>query len=187
MELDKLYNDGRQFRTYTMQVDAVKKSDIVTYKKHCTAPEVLDICEGAQVMLIYNIDTCAGLANGSRGVVTGFINDFPLVKFLNGAEKVIDYFTWKVEKDDEIVMTIKQVPLKVAYAITIHKMQGSTLDYAEIDLSEIFASGQAYVALSRVKSLNGLSIIDKEIDFGMIKANPRAMQFYKRYTHSRDT
>jgi ATP-dependent exoDNAse (exonuclease V) alpha subunit len=100
-----------------------------------------------------------------------------MVKFLNGRELLIDYNVWESEEQDKKIMRVVQIPLKLAYALTIHKSQGCSLDYAEIDLSNTFAPGQAYVALSRVKNLDGLSII--EIDFDKIIAHEKAVEFYK--------
>jgi len=74
-----------------------------------------------------------------------------------------------------------QIPLNIAYSTTIHKNQGSSLDYVEIDLTDIFDYGQAYVALSRVKRLEGLSIID--IDYDKIVAHPVAVHFYQSQTN----
>ena len=128
-------------------------------------------------MLMYNMDVESGLANGSRGVITDFIDDKPYVKFLNGEEVVIDYYTWEIEEDKKLVASISQIPLRLAWAITAHKSQGATLDYAEVDLSNVFTHGQAYVALSRVKSKEGLKIIS--INFDTIRAHPKAVEFYK--------
>ena len=148
------------------------------YKKNCNAPEVLNLCVGAQVMLLYNMDLLDGLVNGSRGVVTSFIGDVPIVKFLNGRELVIDHHIWEVSENDEKIMRMVQIPLKLAYALTIHRSQGCSLDCAEIDLSNTFDYGQSYVALSRVKNLSGLTILG--IDFDKIKAHPKAIEFYKK-------
>ena len=146
------------------------------FYKNCTAPKNLQLCIGAQVMLLKNLDLQNGLANGSRGVVTSFVADIPVIRFLNGVERVIDYDIWEVSENDKKILRATQIPLKIAYAISIHKSQGCSLDYAEIDLSEIFEYGQAYVALSRVKSLDGLSIIN--IDYDFIKAHPKALKYY---------
>jgi ATP-dependent DNA helicase PIF1 len=110
-------------------------------------------------MLLINYDLQIGLCNGSRGIVVDFVNDIPIVKFLNGIEIPVPYFIWDIEDGDELVLRIIQIPLKIAYATTIHKSQGTSLDYVEIDLSDVFDYGQAYVALSRVKKLEGLSIV----------------------------
>ena len=130
-------------------------------------------------MLVYNIDLEAKLANGSRGIVIGFENEtnLPIVKFLTGELRVVDYQTWKIEENGSTLLTITQIPLKVAFAISTHKSQGITLDYAEIDLKDIFEYGQAYVIISRVTSLEGLSI--KNLDIDKIFANPKAIEFYK--------
>lgn len=186
-ELDKLAKDGRCFYEYEMDIvvySHVKNKTAAKEKfmKYCTAPEVLQLCEGAQVMLLKNLDLQNGLANGSRGVITGFVGEMPVVRFLNGEERVIDYNVWEIEENEKKILRAQQIPLKVAFAITVHKSQGSSLDYAEIDLSEIFEYGQAYVALSRVKSLQGLSIIN--IDYECLQAHPRAVEYYNHLLNS---
>lgn len=182
-ELDILAESDPEFFEYNMEIHVypgVKNKDyaIDKYKKSCNAPETLQLCVGAQVMLLWNLDTDCGLVNGSRGVVTSFVGDIPMVKFLNGRELLIDYNVWESEEQDKKILRVVQLPLKLAYALTIHKSQGCSLDYAEIDLSNTFAEGQAYVALSRVKNLEGLSIIG--IDFDKIRANEKAVEFYKQ-------
>lgn len=182
-ELDKLAENDPDFYEYNMEIYVYpcgsknKKHIIEKYKKNCNAPDNLQLCVGAQVMLLWNLDTDGGLVNGSRGVVTNFIDDVPIVKFLNGREVVIDHHIWEIEENDRKILRAVQIPLKLAYCLTIHRSQGCSLDYAEIDLSNIFESGMAYVALSRVKNIKGLSIIG--IDFDKIKAHPKAVEFYK--------
>lgn len=179
--LDLLAKDGRQFYEYEMNVhiySGVSNKDAALQKflKFCAAPEILQLCIGAQVMLIKNLDLANGLANGSRGVITGFINDMPLVRFLNGEERLIEYNVWEIEENEKRVLRAEQIPLKVAYAISIHRSQGCSLDYAEIDLSGVFEYGQVYVALSRLKSLEGLSIT--AIEYELIQAHPKAVEYY---------
>ena len=180
-ELDKLVSDDVEFLEYEMEVYVTNTKDQYQenkFKKNCNAPEILQICVGAQVMLLTNLDVANGLVNGSRGIVTKFVDDLPVVKFMNGIEQRIDKHTWEIEEDDRPVLQAIQLPLKVAYAISIHKSQGCTLDCAEIDLGHIFEYGQAYVALSRVKKLEGLSI--KGINYEKIVAHPMSIAFYER-------
>ena len=114
---------------------------------------------GAQVMLKVNLDTAEGLVNGSRGVVSEIIpEEAMIVKFLSGKKIRIDVHTRTLE-DKHALATRTQIPFVLAYAMTIHKSQGSTLDYCVVDLGPtIFAEGQAYVALSRCSSIQGLFI-----------------------------
>lgn len=177
MELDNLSKDGRQFYEYEMIIQSKSTFNLEKLKKHCNAQEEVQLCIDAQVMLLKNIDIDNGLVNGSRGIVTQFIDDLPLVRFINGMERIIDLASWDIlDHNNKCINTIIQIPLKVAYAISIHKSQGCSLDCVEIDLSNIFEYGQAYVALSRVKSLQGLSIVN--INFNKINAHPIAVEYY---------
>lgn len=175
-ELDKLANKyNPQFYEYNMNIRGPTKHNLNKYRKMCNAGESVQLCKFAQVMLLYNMDPSIGLVNGSRGVVTGFAGDYPIVRFLNGISRVIKLHNWEIESKN-LKITITQIPLRIAYALTIHKSQGCSLDYAEIDLGGIFEYGQAYVALSRVKNIEGLSIIS--INFDTIRSDPRALTYY---------
>lgn len=180
-ELYKIAKKNKScIRQYDMDFEFVgvnnKKQYSEKYKRNCMASETLELCIGAQVMLLHNLHIDIGLANGSRGVVIDFTpDDVPIVKFLNGVVKEINDHEWEY-KEKKKKITIYQYPLKLAWALTIHKSQGSTIDYAEIDLSNPFERGMAYVALSRVKSLDGLTIVD--IDYSKIKANQKAVRYY---------
>lgn len=179
--LNKLSAQGAEFYEYDMEFTKYRKeADIEKFLKYCSPKEKLQLCIGAQVILLKNLDLPQGLANGSRGVVTDFVDDLPLVKFLNGYETVIDYAVWEVEENDIHMFDAHQIPLKIGYALTIHRSQGCSLDLVQIDLSKIFEYGQAYVALSRVKYLQGLSIIS--IDYNNILAHPDAVKYYEKIT-----
>jgi ATP-dependent DNA helicase PIF1 len=132
---------------------------------------------GAQVMCIVNMP-CSNICNGSQGVVTGFcdITGCPRVKYNNGCEIVMSRHIWLSDKIPGI--GISQVPLILAWALTIHKSQGATMDTAEIDVgNNIFECGQTYVALSRVKNLEGLYL--SSFDVSKIKVNKKVQQFYE--------
>ena len=134
---------------------------------------------GAQVMSIINIQSDRGLdvCNGSQGIITGFcaISGCPQVKFNNGIEMIMTRNIWQSDKIPGI--GVSQVPLILAWALTIHKSQGATLDAAEIDVgSGIFECGQTYVALSRVKNLNGLYLTS--FDASKIRINRKVKEFY---------
>ena len=138
---------------------------------------------GAQVMSIINIQSDRGLdvCNGSQGIITGFcaVSGFPQVKFNNGIEMIMTRNIWASDKIPGIGLA--QVPLILAWALTIHKSQGATLDAAEIDVgSGIFECGQTYVALSRVKSLDGLYLTS--FDASKIRINRKVKEFYDNLT-----
>lgn len=139
-------------------------------KSSCTSPETLTLKAGALVMFTRN-DFEAGYVNGTLGRVTGFDADdgLPLVRTAAGSSFKAEPHDWSIEDNDEVVATVTQVPLRLAWAITVHKSQGMSLDAAVIDLSRVFECGQGYVALSRVRSLSGLHLL------GM---NPRAVMVH---------
>lgn len=184
-ELNKLASKGHEFREYQMSfVDNGKSryfaSSTKTFIKNSTTPQNLQICQETQVMLTYNLTS--KLVNGSRGIVRSFtdISNYPVVEFLNGVTVTVepakfDIFT-PVRNTVQKIGHALQIPLKVAYATTIHACQGSTLDYAQIDLSEAFEYGQAYTAFSRVRNADGLFI--KSFDYGAIQAHPKALKFF---------
>ena len=183
-ELKRMEEDGKQIYSYERDIKFVegisiknKQHYLEKFEKNCNTPATLKLCIGVQVMLLYNLDVKAGLANGSRGVVVDFIDDIPVVQFVCGEKRIIDHHIWEIKEDDEKIMTMTQIPLKLAYAITCHKSQGATLDFAEINISDCFEFGQAYIALSRVKSRDGLSIV--ALDYDRIKAHPKAVEYYK--------
>lgn len=141
-------------------------------KKSCLAPEELFLKEGAFVMFTKN-NYEAGYVNGTLGTVIGFDpgSGRPIVETVQGDRIVATETEWMMEDDDgEILAKLTQVPLRLAWAITIHKSQGMSLDAAEIDLGGAFTEGMGYVALSRVRTLNGITL--KGMNAMALKVNP---------------
>jgi ATP-dependent DNA helicase PIF1 len=137
---------------------------------------------GARVMCIINLDMENEICNGSQGIVEEIIKDSEnkmrliIVKFDNGIRREICKHGWQSEVYPNIVMY--QFPLILAWAITIHKIQGATLDKAIMDIGDsIFEYGQTYVALSRIKKLEGLYLT--ALNINKIKVNPKVYEFYK--------
>lgn len=183
-ELTKLDKKGNQFREYVMQfIDSgcPISFEYITknFIKNSPTPSILCLAQNVQVMLTYNISS--KLVNGSRGVITGFTpENYPIVEFVNGIIDVIKPTKFKLHHTlrngkIKLVGYAVQIPLKIAYAVTIHACQGLTLDYVSIDLRETFEYGQAYTALSRVRTLDGLFL--KKFDFNVIKSHPEAIKY----------
>ena len=131
---------------------------VETLKKSCLAPEVLPLKIGAQVMFVKN-NYEAGYVNGTLGEVISFKDGFPVVRTFDGDEITVSQAEWEVKEDNVEKAGISQLPLRLAWAITVHKSQGMSLDAAEVDLSRSFVPGMGYVALSRVRSLLGLKLM----------------------------
>jgi ATP-dependent DNA helicase PIF1 len=153
---------------------------VAAYERNAQYYETLHLKPNDQVMLIANLATDIGLCNGSRGVVTRIERNVPYVRFLSGLEMPIDYHEWEIgQVGHRQVIFAQQIPLRLAYAITIHKSQGMTMDCAEVDIgSAVFEHGQTYVALSRVKSLDGLYLMG--LDPSKIKVDPRVKTLFNQ-------
>ncbi len=139
------------------QTSTGAKNYVDNLSRSVLAPEVLELKSGALVMAVRN-DAAKRFANGSIGQVVDFepATDYPVVRFNNGREVTMQPETWELRDGDKKRASITQIPLRLAWAITIHKSQGMTLDAARIDLRKAFVEGMGYVALSRVRSLKSL-------------------------------
>ncbi|OTG95228.1 helicase [Acinetobacter sp. ANC 4654] len=177
--LNAIEADGRQFDAVCDGNDKL----IETLKSSVRAPENLTLKKNAKVMFVKN-NFDMGYINGSLGEVIGFEEDddhgiLPKVKLTDGTVLVVEPETWSVDNDaGKTIASFQQIPLRLAWAITIHKSQGMTLEAAEINLSHTFEKGQGYVAISRLKALNGLKLLGinqqaLELDSLAIKADRR--------------
>ena len=156
-ELAKLKGEPKLFVCETKgsekNIEKIFKSSLVL--------EELALKKGAVVIFIKN-NLEAGYVNGTTGTVLSFspIDNMPIVRTTEGLKIKLDLEDWSLENDSgKVTATVSQVPLRLAWAITIHKSQGMTLDAAEIDLSKTFETGQGYVALSRIKNIDGLRLM----------------------------
>lgn len=142
---------------------------------------------GARVMCLHNISIEDGICNGSQGIVVDFIRSgsgSPIVLFTNGCKHVIEPI-W-IQSEEYPSIGIGQIPLCLAWALTIHKIQGATLSIAEMDLgNSVFEYGQTYVALSRIRNLGGLYL--SAFQPKRIKANPIVKEFYDRIPVIKDS
>ncbi len=175
--------------TFRGNIDGAQQKRLLELiDKKCPASLALKI--GAQVMLLKNMHE-RRLVNGSRGVVTGFANmrchghglaagvyNCPVVRFDTGQQLAIEPISFFQGGPGGTVVRVA-VPLKLAWALTVHKSQGMSLTRAELMLADAFDFGQVYVALSRVTSLAGLWVRGAGIDQGVVKAHPAVLAFYR--------
>lgn len=185
--------------THRADVDAINKNELEKLPGECTtyhardtgdvnlldascqAPKTFELKVGSQVMLVKNISSRRGLVNGSRGVVEKISSSgLPYVKFIsqgNQAAIPIDREKWTIKIGGRVVATRTQLPLTLAWAITVHKSQGMSLDRVEISLQRAFEPGMAYVALSRAKSMQGLRICDS-VAPQSLQSDDKVSKFY---------
>jgi ATP-dependent DNA helicase PIF1 len=189
---DMFIENKYQKRPPDMKVVRLNDNYWKNMENYTIAPKKLNLVIGAQVVVIKNIFNL-GLVNGSRGVVIGFTsNREPLVEFMDKRTIVIHKERWEVKlpsiektikifKQTEVIhrkLYIQQLPLKLAFALSIHKSQGMTLDYVRTNIgNSIFSTGQVYTVLSRVRSLENLYIDD--FDPSKIRINPKVKKFYR--------
>lgn len=191
-ELEKIEGETK---TYHMSRKGNKRV-AETLALSCLAPDVLELKLGAEVMFVAN-NPSENYVNGSRGQVVDFDSEgLPIVQV--GSRRIyVQPYSWKLEDGQKIVAEISQLPLRLAWAITVHKSQGMSLDAAEVDLAKSFEPGMGYVALSRVRSLDGLYIkginntalmvhpIISELDVKLKEKSDRAKSDLKNITRER--
>lgn len=155
--LAKLNGEKRSFQ----MISSGDKYKVEAMKRGLLVPEVLEVKIGAEVMFCAN-NFKEGFVNGTRGRVISFsAHGTPVVKTIDGKEIVVQEHKWKTYNStgNHVVAEVSQYPLRLAWAVTVHKSQGLSLDEALIDLSQAFTPGMGYVALSRVRSLEGLYLV----------------------------
>lgn len=155
VEIGKISGDMRTFAMTSQGKDTL----VTSLKRGCLSPELLALKVGARVMFTKN-DIEHKYVNGTLGTVTGFVKEsgYPIIKTNSGRSVIAQPEEWHVEDGGRVLARITQIPLRLAWAITVHKSQGMSLDAAHMDLSQAFEYGQGYVALSRVRTLAGLSL-----------------------------
>ena len=165
---------------YSQNISEASKKYLKDYiDKNYNICDLLELKIGSQVMVTKNFPD-RKLYNGSRGVVISFNElNIPIVRFVDKRELKIDFTEWTYEGNLNSSVIKKQIPLMIAWAITIHKSQGMSLDYVSTSIGKaIFEYGQVYVVLSRARNLEGLHI--SEIDFNKIIAHPKVVAYYQR-------
>ncbi len=160
--------------------DSIGRQGNELISKNCPAQLTLALKVGARVMLLKNLETPLGLANGSLGVVTK-LGDVPTVQFDNDQVRQVQPQKWEIDVGGRVIASRLQLPLRLAWAWTIHKSQGSSLTKVRISLQDSFEFGQGYVALSRARTLDGLFIDDGGA--ASIFAHPAPVSYYQRIEH----
>ncbi len=155
-ELAKLPDETKTFEMESRGPEKI----VASLKRGCLSPEQLRLKIGARVMFTKNDVTTHRFANGTLGLIKGFSEEggYPIVQTNSGRQIVAEQLEWSVQDGGRVIARIIQIPLRLAWAITVHKSQGMSLDAAHMDLSDTFEYGQGYVALSRVRTLAGLSL-----------------------------
>ena len=182
LRLAKIKAKKREYLMYSKG----NKNLVQALKKGCLAPEELILKKGAVIMFVKN-NFDKGYVNGTLGKVIGFEKDdeeYPIVETYTGTRIYVRPESWTIEENDRVVAEISQIPLRLAWAITVHKSQGMSLDAAEIDLSKAFVCGMGYVALSRVKTLGGIKLLGfndmaLEVDKDVVELDKEFIEFSK--------
>lgn len=177
-KLKELKGTGHKFNMTSQGAKPLVESLV----RNCLSPAVLELKEEAMVMCTKN-NFEVGYVNGTLGRIVRFDDKegWPIIKTPAGREITIKPVSWELTEDGKVRASIEQVPLRLAWAITIHKSQGMSLDAAEIDLSKAFVYGQGYVALSRVRTLMGLKLLGMHPN--ALKVDPKVINSDQRFRH----
>ena len=175
-KLIKLNNKSYIYKVFLPQKKA-KHDKINSWIKSINIPLENELCIGCQIMITANIDQNNNIVNGTRGIILDLLADRVIIRTILHYNLTIHYH--KIIYYEDIDMFFNYMPIKLAYAISIHKCQGLTLDAAEIDIGkDIFAAGQAYTAISRCRDLN--SIIIKDVHKDSFITNSNVLTFYSK-------
>jgi len=188
----KLFTHNRYADTYNIQELAKIQEPTHVYqmrcfgnsyyhellKNSCLSPEKLLLKKGALVMFTKN-NLPEGYVNGTTGKVLEFTEEgYPVIQTFEGKIIQVESVEWVLEEDGEILAKVRQLPLRLAWAITVHKSQGMTLDAVELDLGKSFTNGLGYVALSRVRTLQGIKM--RSLNRTALQINPTIMSLDKK-------
>lgn len=163
--------------TYPTQYGKDRKEDSKRWAATCGIPEQVVLCKNAQVVVTWNVNPDEGVINGSRGRITHIDANHVVLELVTGKSIEIGYHEVSQTFEDKKTASARFMPLKLAYALSIHKSQGMTLDCVEMDLGDsIFEYGQAYVALSRARALESVCIVG--LSKRAFRTHPLVLKFY---------
>ncbi len=159
---------------------------VLALKRGCLSPEVLSLKLGARVMFTKN-DPAGRFMNGTTGTISEFNKETgsPVVRIDSGRSIVAEPMEWNIQDGGKVLAQVEQIPLRLAWAITVHKSQGMSLDSAHMDLGSAFEYGQGYVAISRVRTLKGLSL--SGLNARALEVHPKVFAEDKRFRASSDS
>ncbi len=179
-QVNNFYYDKLEGPEFEYKIKYFWRKPVVYKEKYDTqvkfVPE-LRLKVGAQVIFLVN-NADLELVNGSRGVIKKFVDGYPVVLFSDMKERWIDSHVLDIEENDDVIMSYSQIPLRLAFSLSIHKSQSQSISLLRISFKRIFLDNMAYTALSRATSLEGLYI--RDLDFNRIRANAKAIEFYKK-------
>ena len=179
-ELAKLASPVKKFSMHTKGKDSM----IEGLKRGCLSPELLELKLGAAVMFTKNSPQ-GKFVNGTLGTVVGWdAGGMPVVEKKDGSKIMTEPMEWQLEEQGKVKASIAQIPLRLAYAMTVHKSQGMSMDAAIIDLSKAFEYGQGYVALSRVRKLTGVYLTG--INARALEVHPEILEKDKDFRAASD-
>lgn len=171
-------------RSFTMRSSGAAAA-VETLKRGCLSPETLMLKVGASVMFTKN-NPSGSFVNGTLGTVTSFSSSgAPVVRTRTGKFIVAEPMEWTIQEEGKVKAKVTQVPLRLAWAITVHKSQGMSLDAAVMDLSQTFEYGQGYVALSRVRTLGGLHLLG--LNQRALEVHPEALEMDAEFREQSET